>query len=56
MNSISNGRRRGPVRNEAGNVAPLVAEIAAALAGHWPFEVVYVNDGSTDGPKPSCSG
>ena len=36
-----------PVRNEAGNVAPLVAEIAAALQGH-AFEVVYVNDGSTD--------
>ena len=37
-----------PVRNEAGNVAPLVAEIAAALAGQWPFEVVYVDDGSND--------
>ena len=37
-----------PVRNEAGNIAPLVAEIAAALQGQWPFEVVYVNDGSTD--------
>jgi dolichol-phosphate mannosyltransferase len=37
-----------PVRNEAGNVAPLVAEIAAALGG-TAFEVVYVNDGSTDG-------
>ena len=24
-----------PVRNEAGNVAPLVAEIAAALEGRW---------------------
>src|ERR1700749_2611055 len=34
-----------PVRNEAGNVAPLVAEIAAALAGR-AFEIVYVNDGS----------
>jgi dolichol-phosphate mannosyltransferase len=40
-----------PVRNEAGNVAPLVAEIAAALDGQWPFEVVYVNDGSTDGTE-----
>ncbi len=39
-----------PVRNEAGNVAPLVAEIAAALAGQ-PFEIVYVNDGSTDGTE-----
>jgi len=36
-----------PVRNEAGNIAPLVEEIAAALAG-MPFEIVYVNDGSTD--------
>jgi dolichol-phosphate mannosyltransferase len=38
-----------PVRNEAGNIAPLVAEIAAALDGQWPFEVVYVDDGSNDG-------
>jgi dolichol-phosphate mannosyltransferase len=37
-----------PVRNEAANVAPLVAEIASALDGQWPFEVVYVNDGSSD--------
>jgi dolichol-phosphate mannosyltransferase len=37
-----------PVRNEAGNVAPLVGEIAAALERE-AFEVVYVNDGSTDG-------
>jgi glycosyltransferase involved in cell wall biosynthesis len=36
-----------PVRNEAGNVAPLVDEIAAALASR-AFEIVYVNDGSTD--------
>ena len=40
-----------PVRNEAGNIAPLVDEIAAALQGEWPFEVVYVNDGSTDGTE-----
>jgi glycosyltransferase involved in cell wall biosynthesis len=38
-----------PVRNEAGNIAPLVAEIAAALDGQWPFEVIYVDDGSNDG-------
>jgi len=38
-----------PVRNEADNVAPLVGEIAGALSGDWAFEVVYVNDGSTDG-------
>lgn len=40
-----------PVRNEAGNVAPLVNEIAGALEGQWAFEVVYVNDGSTDGTE-----
>jgi glycosyltransferase involved in cell wall biosynthesis len=40
-----------PVRNEAGNIAPLVSEIAAAVEGQWPFEVVYVNDGSTDGTE-----
>jgi glycosyltransferase involved in cell wall biosynthesis len=40
-----------PVRNEAGNIATLVAEIAAALAGQWRFEVIYVNDGSTDGTE-----
>ncbi len=37
-----------PVRNEADNVAPLVGEISAALDGQWDFEIVYVNDGSTD--------
>jgi dolichol-phosphate mannosyltransferase len=40
-----------PVRNEAANVAPLVGEIAGALDGQWPFEVVYVNDGSSDGTE-----
>jgi len=37
-----------PVRNEAENVAPLVAEIRAALDGLCAYEVVYVDDGSTD--------
>jgi dolichol-phosphate mannosyltransferase len=37
-----------PVRNEAGNIATLVAEIAKALDGQWRFEVIYVNDGSSD--------
>lgn len=37
-----------PVRNEADNVAPLVAEIAAALAGRWSHEIIYVDDGSSD--------
>ena len=37
-----------PVRNEAANIAPLVAEIEAACAPLAPFEIIYVNDGSTD--------
>jgi glycosyltransferase involved in cell wall biosynthesis len=37
-----------PVRNEADNVAPLIAEITSALDGRWLYEVIYVNDGSTD--------
>jgi len=37
-----------PVRNETGNVAPLVEEIASALASRGRFEIVYVNDGSSD--------
>ncbi len=36
-----------PVRNEGPNIAPLVAEIGAALSG-TPYEIVYVDDGSTD--------
>jgi dolichol-phosphate mannosyltransferase len=36
-----------PVRNESGNIAPLLAEIATALEGE-SFEVIYVNDGSSD--------
>ncbi len=37
-----------PVRNEAENVSPLIAELAAALDGRWRYEIIYVNDGSTD--------
>jgi dolichol-phosphate mannosyltransferase len=37
-----------PVRNESENVAPLIAEIASALDGRWNYEIIYVNDGSTD--------
>jgi glycosyltransferase involved in cell wall biosynthesis len=38
-----------PVRNEAPNLAPLVAEIRTALDGHFDYEIVYVDDGSSDG-------
>jgi dolichol-phosphate mannosyltransferase len=44
-----------PVRNEAGNIAPLVAEIAAALTGS-SFEIVYVNDGSGDATEEELRG
>ena len=44
-----------PVRNEAGNIAPLVAEIAAALSGR-AFEIVYVNDGSADATEEELRG
>jgi dolichol-phosphate mannosyltransferase len=37
-----------PVRNEAENVSPLIGEIASALDGRWNYEIICVNDGSTD--------
>ena len=40
-----------PVRNEADNILPLIAEIHAALNGRGEFEVLYVDDGSTDGTR-----
>ena len=38
-----------PVRNEAENVLPLIAEIDAALADRLDYEIIYVDDGSSDG-------
>ena len=37
-----------PLRNEAGNIAPLCSEILQALTGVAAFEIIYVNDGSQD--------
>ncbi|SFJ25895.1 glycosyltransferase family 2 protein [Bradyrhizobium sp. Gha] len=37
-----------PVRNEADNIVPLIEEITAVLDGRWAYEIIYVNDGSTD--------
>jgi len=37
-----------PVKNEAGNIAPLIGEIVAALGAGSTFEILYVNDGSSD--------
>jgi dolichol-phosphate mannosyltransferase len=37
-----------PVFNERDNIPPLLAEIAAALRGRVDYEVVYVDDASSD--------
>ena len=38
-----------PVKDEAENAAPLAREIAQALAGVSNHEIIFVDDGSTDG-------
>ena len=41
-----------PVKNEADNIRPLIDEIVQALGGRERFEIVFVDDGSTD-PTPA---
>lgn len=38
-----------PVKNEEGNIRTLIGEIVQAVKDIAPFEVIYVDDGSTDG-------
>lgn len=38
-----------PVKDEAENVGPLAREIAAAVAGEEAAEIIFVDDGSSDG-------
>jgi dolichol-phosphate mannosyltransferase len=38
-----------PACNEVDNVQPLAREIQLALAAHRPFEIILVDDGSSDG-------
>jgi dolichol-phosphate mannosyltransferase len=44
-----------PVRDEEGNVGRLVEEIDAALGGIVAYEILYVDDGSTDGTVAAVS-
>lgn len=37
-----------PVVNEAGNILPLADEVRSALAGQLGYEIVFVDDGSSD--------
>ncbi|MDB5406445.1 MAG: dpm1 [Rhodospirillales bacterium] len=45
-----------PARNEAENIAPLVAEIAAVLDGVVVYEVIYIDDGSSDATAATVQG
>ncbi|MGZ5931382.1 MAG: glycosyltransferase family 2 protein [Rhizomicrobium sp.] len=38
-----------PVKDEVENVAPLAREIAAAIAGETSAEIIFIDDGSSDG-------
>ena len=38
-----------PAKNEQGNIRPLVAEITQYTPPDVAFEIIYVDDGSTDG-------
>jgi dolichol-phosphate mannosyltransferase len=45
-----------PVMNEAENVGPLAREIAAAIAAEGASEIIFVDDGSSDGTAAALSG
>ena len=45
-----------PVRNEEGNIAPLVRDIESACTDIGAFELVYVDDGSSDGTAAGLAG
>jgi len=37
-----------PAKNEAENIHPLIAEIQAAMEDRFSYELIYIDDGSTD--------
>src|SRR5436305_2464195 len=39
-----------PAHNEAGNISAIAAAIAQAMALAGSYEIVFVDDGSSDGP------
>ncbi len=41
-----------PVHNEDDNIISLINEIRTALDGHYAYEIIYVDDGSTDNSWP----
>jgi glycosyltransferase involved in cell wall biosynthesis len=45
-----------PVKNEQDNILPLLGEIYAALEGRYDYEVIYVDDGSTDASPDVLAG
>jgi len=45
-----------PARNEAGNIGPLIDGIAAACSGRADFEIIVVDDGSTDATADTVRG
>lgn len=45
-----------PVRNEEGNIAPLVGDIERACSDIGAFELIYVDDGSSDGTAAALAG
>jgi dolichol-phosphate mannosyltransferase len=40
-----------PVKNEADNILPLIGEIRTALGGGPAYEILYIDDGSTDATR-----